>query len=218
MEAGEANVQDMAAQKNFQQILAPFPGIVTRRNTDVGALINAGAGTNVANNQELFHLARTDILRVDIQVPQVYSADVALDTPAYLVLEQFPGERFQGKVAHVAGAIDSATRTLLTEVQVKNEDGRLLPGAFSQVHLILPIKNPASTIPINAVLFRSQGTQVGVVTADNVVHLHDHRHWPRLWNERRSHQGDHAPGPHHPESFRLAGGRRRRAGAGSPCR
>lgn len=171
VQAGEANVQNLTVQKNFQKILAPFPGVVTKRNTDVGALITAGSGSSGAGGQELFHLARTDTLRAFIYVPQVYSPMVALDTAAYLEFAEFPGEKFYGKIANVSGALDPATRTLLTEVQVSNTDGRLFPGAFANVHLILPLKSSPVVVSVNALLFRSQGTQVGVVDDNGVVHL-----------------------------------------------
>lgn len=167
VKAGEANVQDLTVEQGFQKITAPFGGVVTRRNTDVGALINAGS----SSAQELFHVARTDVLRVFISVPEVYSAMVRLDTPASLDVAEYPGVKFQGKIAHLAGAIDPASRTLLTEVQVPNEDGRLFPGAYANVHLVLKLKNSSSVIPINTILFRSQGMQVGVVDNSNIVHL-----------------------------------------------
>lgn len=169
--AGEANVQNLSVMKGFQKIVAPFPGVVTRRNVDVGTLINAGTGSMANNAQELFHLARTDTLRAFLNVPQVYSAAVALDTPAYLDFAEYPGERFPGKIAHVSGAIDPATRTLLTEVQVPNVDGRLFPGAFANVHLVLPLKQSPVVIPVNTMLFRKEGPQVGVVDDAGVVHL-----------------------------------------------
>lgn len=169
VKAGEANVQNLKVQQGFQKITAPFTGVVTRRNTDVGALINSGNAGN--NAQELFHVARTDILRVFIQVPEVYSSMVTVDSSAWLDLAEAPGVKFHGKVAHVAGALDMATRTLLTEVQVDNADGRLFPGAYANVHLELPIKNAPVVIPVNTVLFRSQGTQVGVVDDSGTVHL-----------------------------------------------
>ena len=138
---------------------------------DVGTLINAGTGTMANNAQELFHLARTDILRAFLNVPQVYSAAVALDTPAYLELAEHPGQKFPGKIAHVSGAIDPASRTLLTEVEVSNADGQLFPGAFANVHLVLPLKQSPVVIPVNAMLFRKEGTQVGVVDDAGTVHL-----------------------------------------------
>ena len=171
VQAGEANVQDLTVQQGFQKITAPFTGVVTRRNTDVGALINAGSSSASGTTQELFHVARTDILRVFISVPEVYSSMVTIDSPAWLELAEYPGVKLHGKVAHVAGAIDAASRTLLTEVQVQNKDGRLFPGAYATVHLLLKLKNAPSVIPINTLIFRSQGTQVGVVDNSNIVHL-----------------------------------------------
>jgi membrane fusion protein (multidrug efflux system) len=172
VQAGEANVQDLAAQQGFEKIVAPFNGVVTRRNTDIGALINAGSsGAGAA--QELFHVARTDILRVYIAVPETYSPLVRVDTSAWLALSEYPGVEFKGKVANIAGAIDPASRTLLTEVQVPNQDGRLFPGAYADVHLVLKLKNPPTVIPINTLIFRSQGAQVGVVDGSNIVHLKD---------------------------------------------
>ncbi len=169
--AGDANVQNLKVMQDFQKIIAPFPGIVTRRNTDVGALINAGTGSASNNAQELFHIARTDVLRVFINVPQVYSSLVQVDTPAYLVLSENPGKKIEGKVAHIAGAIDAASRTLLVEVQVPNPDGELFPGAYADVHLVLQIKSAAVVIPVNTVIFRTQGVQVGTVDDSNIVHL-----------------------------------------------
>ena len=163
--AAEANVQNLSVQQNFQKLVAPFAGIVTRRNTDVGALITPGGA------QELFRVARTDILRVYVYVPQAYTADVKVDSQAFLVFSEFPGEKFQGKVANIAGGIDPATRTLQTEVQVDNKDNRLFPGAFANVHLLLPLKKAPTVIPVNAMLFRKEGAQVAQVGADGIVHL-----------------------------------------------
>ena len=152
-------------QKDFQQIKAPFDGVVTRRSTDVGALISATGG------QELFRVARTDTLRVYVYVPQAYAAFVQEGGAAFLDFAEFPGEKIQGKVAHIAGAIDPATRTLQTEIQVDNKAGRLFPGAFANVHLSLPLKKAPTVIPVNTMLFRKEGPQVAVVDADGVVHL-----------------------------------------------
>ena len=173
VKAGEANVQDLQVQQGFQKITAPFAGVVTRRDTDVGALINAGRDATGASAQELFHVARTDILRVYIYVPQIYSPEVKLNAPAYLDLAEFPGVKFQGKISHIAGAIDPASRTLLTEVQVPNADGRLYPGAFANVHLILHFQNAPTVLPGNTLLFRAQGTQVATVDRDGTVRLKD---------------------------------------------
>ena len=166
VQAGEANVQNLTVQKNFQLIKAPFSGVVTRRNTDVGALINASNG-----GQELFRVARTDILRVYVYVPQAYAAFVQVGSKAYLEFAEHPGEKFEGKVANVAGALDPATRTLETEIQVDNRDGHLFPGAFANVHLSLPLKQAPMTVPVNALLFRKEGSQVGVVDENGIVHL-----------------------------------------------
>lgn len=172
VQAAAANAQNLTVQQGFQKITAPFAGVVTKRNIDVGSLVS-GNGNSSSSGQELFHIARTDILRVFIQVPQAYSAQVKIDTAAWLDLSQFPGEKFQGKIAHVSGALDAATRTLMTEVQVPNADGRLYPGSYANVHLILPVANAARIIPVNTVIFRSQHTQVGVVDGSGVVHLKD---------------------------------------------
>jgi RND family efflux transporter MFP subunit len=169
--AGEANVQDLPVEQGFEKITAPFDGVVTRRNTDVGALINAGSSSASSTAQELFHVDRTDILRVYIAVPEIYSPQVRIDTPTWLELAEYSGVKFRGQVADVAGAIDPTTRTLLTEVHVPNNDGRLYPGAYATVHLILKINNPHSVIPINTLIFRSEGTQVAVVDNSGIVHL-----------------------------------------------
>ena len=165
VQAGEANVQNLTVQKNFQQLKSPFDGVVTRRSTDVGALINATGG------QELFRVARTDLLRGYVYVPQAYAAFVQEGGTAFLDFAEFPGEKIPGKVAHIAGAIDPATRTLLTEIQVDNKEGRLFPGAFANVHLSLPLKEAPTVIPVNTMLFRKEGPQVATVGDDGVVHL-----------------------------------------------
>ena len=172
MHSAEAAVQNLAVQQGFQKITAPFDGVDTVRNTDVGSLI-AGNGNASNSGQELFHVARTDILRVYIQVPQAYSQLVRVDTPAWLELTELPGEKFQGKVANIAGAINPTTRTLMTEVQVPNADGRLFPGAYASVHLVLKLEKVLHKIPVNTVIFRNQYPQVAVVDAANVAHLRD---------------------------------------------
>jgi RND family efflux transporter MFP subunit len=166
VQASEAAVQNLKVQQGFENIVAPFDGVVTRRNTDLGNLISASNG-----GQELFRVARTDILRVNVYVPQAYAAFVQEGSTAYLDFAEFPGEKIEGKVAHIAGGIDSATRTLQTEIDVDNKDGRLFPGAFANAHLFLPLKKAPTVVPVNALIFRSAGSQVAVVDAQGVVHL-----------------------------------------------
>ena len=117
-------------------------------------------------------MARTDILRVYVYVPQAYAAFVQEGSTAYLDFAEFPGEKIQGKVAHIAGAIDPATRTLQTEIQVDNKESRLFPGAFANVHLSLPLKKAPTVVPVNTLLFRKEGLQVATVGMTNgIVHL-----------------------------------------------
>jgi RND family efflux transporter MFP subunit len=142
--------------------------VLTRRNVDPGALINAGAG---AAGRELFDLARVDPLRVYTSVPQAYAPYIKVGAKTTVTLQEFPGQKFMATVARTAEAIDPGTRTLLTEVDVPNKDGRLLPGSFGEVHFAVGSNVNKVTVPVNAMLFRSEGAQLAVVGADNKVQL-----------------------------------------------
>jgi RND family efflux transporter MFP subunit len=155
-----SNVRRLEELQGFQKMYAPFDGVITARNTDIGALINAGASTP---GQALFHLAAIHILRVFVAVPQRYAHAVRPGATASLTLDEFPGHTFSGTIARTSNAIDPASRTLLVEVEVENRNGPLLPGAYVRVHLTLLQAVNAVTVPANTLLFRSEGLRVGVV-------------------------------------------------------
>ncbi len=155
-----ANVRRLEELQGFQKIYAPFDGVITARNTDIGALINSGAS---APTQELFHLAAINTLRVFVAVPQLYSQAVRPGATASLTLDEFPGKSFSGTIARNSNSIDPASRTLLVEVDVDNRNGTLLPGAYVRVHLKLPQSANSVTVPANTLLFRSEGLRVGVI-------------------------------------------------------
>jgi len=174
LSAADANVRRLEELESFKNVYAPFSGVLTRRNVDPGALINSGAGTTGgagANGRELFDIAQTDPLRVYVSVPQAYAPSMKVGTKATVTLQEFPGQKFLGIVVRTADAIDPATRTLNTEVDVPNKDAKLLPGSFGQVHFAVGTSVPRITIPVNAMLFRAQGAQVAVVGEDSKVHL-----------------------------------------------
>jgi RND family efflux transporter MFP subunit len=160
------NVRRLEETQHFQKVYAPFDGVITARNIDIGALINAGSN---APGKELFDIAATARLRVYINVPQQYSRDVAPGGRAELTLAEFPGRRFAGEIVRTSDAIDPASRTLLTEVDVDNPRGELLPGAFLSVHIKLSAKAGALVVPVNALIFRSAGMQVAVVRDGKAV-------------------------------------------------
>jgi RND family efflux transporter MFP subunit len=155
----------LEALEAFKVLKAPFDGIVTARNTDIGAMVNAGSGT------PLFVVARVKPLRVYINVPESMAHQVTVGDGAELKFEEFPDRTFAGRVVRTAGAIDPTSRTLLTEVEVPNENGQLFPGAYMQVHLTTGGKEQSLLIPANTLLFRAEGTMVGVVGADQKVKL-----------------------------------------------
>ena len=167
--SAQANVRRLEDLESFKHIYAPFAGVITRRNVDIGNLINAGNGGSA---QELFVLAATDPIRAYVSVPEVYAAAVHPGLGAYLELTQFPGEKFQGKVARTADAIDLASRTLNTEVDVPNKSGQLLPGGYAQVHLLVGVAGTRLQVPVNALLFRAEGLRAVVVDANHKTHLH----------------------------------------------
>jgi len=167
--AADANVKRLEELEGFKRVYAPFSGVITRRLVDPGALINAGI--NGAAGKELFDIATTDPLRVYVAVPQAYAPAMHPGVVATITLQEFPGQQFTAAVARTADAIDVASRTLQTEVDVPNKDGKLLPGSYGQVHFRTTIGGNRVTIPQNAMLFRSQGAQVAVVKPDNSVEL-----------------------------------------------
>ena len=160
VDSNAANVRRLEQLQGFEKVYAPFDGVVTARNTDIGALIDAGSA---AAARELFHMAAIQRLRVFVAVPEIYSRAARTGASAALTLDEYPGREFHGTLARNASAIDPASRTLLVEVDVDNPKDELLPGAYVFVHLKLPRQAPSVTVPANTLLFRSQGLQVGVV-------------------------------------------------------
>ena len=167
VESMTANVHRLEQLQSFERIYAPFSGVITARNTDIGALINAGAG---GMPQELFHMAAVNRLRIYVAVPEVDSEAAQNGAKAALSLDEYPGETFQGTIVRNSDAIDLNSRTLNVEVDIDNRDGRIRPGAYVFVHLKIPEKSTGATasltIPANTLLFRSEGLRVGVVRGD----------------------------------------------------
>jgi len=163
-----ANVRRLEQLESFKHIYAPFSGTVTRRNTDIGALINAG---NSGSNQELFVIAQLDPIRVYVTVPELYAPAVRPGLKATIELPAYPGQRFTGNVARTAEAIDPATRTLRTEIDVPNRDGKLFPGSYAQVHFGVNVTTQRMSVPVNALLFRAEGPRAAVVGNDGKVRL-----------------------------------------------
>jgi RND family efflux transporter MFP subunit len=166
VDAAAATVRQYEQEKAFQKIYAPFDGVITARNIDIGALIQSGDNTTP---HELFHLAAIDKLRIYVAVPEVYAATVHDDEAVTLTLDSFPGETFNGKVVRNSNAIDPVTRTLNVEVDVDNPTGRLMPGAYAFVHLPVHAEQGSVVIPSDTLLFRSEGLRVGVVRDGKVV-------------------------------------------------
>jgi RND family efflux transporter MFP subunit len=162
VQSAQANVKRLEELQAFEKIYAPFAGVITARNTDIGALIDSGSGGGTRT--ELFHIAQADKLRVYVSVPEVYSQAAKPGLSADLALSEFPGRLFQGTLVRTADAIDQSTRTLLVEIRVNNPTGTLLSGAYAEVHLKLPTATSAFIVPVNALLFRAEGLRVAAVS------------------------------------------------------
>jgi RND family efflux transporter MFP subunit len=163
--SSKANVERLEQLQAFERVSAPFDGVVTARNTDIGALVQAGDNSGP---KELFHMAAIQTLRVYAAVPEIYAAFVKNGEQAKLTLDALPGETLTGTIARNADAIDATTRTLNVEVDVPNPTGRLLPGAYAFVHLRVPPHPGSVTIPSNALLFRAEGLRAGVIRNGHV--------------------------------------------------
>jgi RND family efflux transporter MFP subunit len=163
--ADQANINQLEALEGFKIVRAPFTGIVTARNTDIGDYIASGSGT------QLFRMQRTSPLRVYVNVPQAFAHLVKIGTKGDLTLDEFPGRKFVGHVTNTARAIDPTSRTLLTELQVPNETGELFPGAYALITLQVNDNTGILTIPADSLIFQREGTTVGVVDADNKVEI-----------------------------------------------
>ena len=162
VDADMANVRHFEALVSFEKVYAPFDGVIITRNTDIGDLINSGSST--APRTDLFDMAQPGTLRVYVNVPEEYSRGVKPGvTGADIVLAEFPGQKFQGNLVRTAEAINATTRTLLAEVDVQNPKGTLLSGSYAEVHLKIPGQASTFLLPVNALIFRSENLQVGVV-------------------------------------------------------
>lgn len=166
--AARANRDRLRDLVGFEQVIAPFSGVISDRATDIGDLINAG---NQPALKPLFRLVQTDPLRIYVKIPEPYSSRIKPNMTAQLTLAEFPGQTFQAKLFQTAGAIQTTTRTLLAQFIIDNKSGLLLPGSYTQIHL--KIKRPETTIrlPVNTLLFQSEGLQVAILKHENEVEL-----------------------------------------------
>jgi len=167
VEAQQANVRQLEALQSFRRVTAPFDGIITARNVEVGALITAGSRTTTP---QLLRIARIDTLRIYANVPQSFVPSIRPGQTAQVLLQEFPQQSFTGQVVRTANALDPASRTLVTEVQLSNRDGTLLPGMYAQVKFVITRANPPWLIPTNSLLIRPDGPQVAIVGEDHKVH------------------------------------------------
>jgi RND family efflux transporter MFP subunit len=167
VEADKAAVEQYSALVSFEKIYAPFDGVITARNTDIGDLINSGSSTGAKT--DLFHIAQPGKLRVYVSVPEEYSQGIKNGMTADLSLAEFPGRKFQGKLVRTAEAINVTTRTLLVEIDVDNPTGTLLTGSYAEVHLAVPTRASTSLLPVNTLIFRSEGLHVAIVKDGKVV-------------------------------------------------
>ena len=167
VEAARANLKRLQDLKSFDNVAAPFAGVITARNTDIGQLIAAGSGA------ELYRMAQTDPLRVYVQVPQQYIYDIVPGQKAQLSFLELPGRTFEATVTQTAGAVDPTTRTLQVELQLPNPHGEFFAGSYAQVQFNQSFEPKVLTISDNAIIFRAQGTQVAILGPDNKVQLRD---------------------------------------------
>jgi RND family efflux transporter MFP subunit len=175
--SAQANVRRLEELQSFERIEAPFDGVITARNLDIGQLITTagstttpGAGT-VTGSKQVFDISAIQTLRVYINVPQVYSPDAKNGVTATLTLPQYPGRTFRGKLVRSSDAVDTATRTLLAEVDVDNRSGELLPGSYTEVHLNVSSAAPALIVPVSALILEPDGLHVATVDATNHAHI-----------------------------------------------
>jgi len=162
VDADMANVRHYEALVSFEKVYAPFDGVITARNTDIGDLINSGS--NTAPRTDLFDISQTRTLRVYVNVPEEYSQGTKPgQTAAEVALAEFPGKRFPGKLVRTSESINATTRTLLVEVDLDNPGGNLFSGSYAEVHLNIPAQNSTFLLPVSALIFRSDKLQVGVV-------------------------------------------------------
>ena len=163
--SAQANLQRLLELQSFEKIYAPFDGVITARDIDIGQLIDPGAG------KELFHMQALQVLRVYTNVPQFYTATIRRGSKIDLTFPEHPGKIFLGTLVRTADALDPVSRTLLVEVDVDNRSGELLPGTLAQVHFRTPPAGPTFVIPVAALIFRREGLQVGTIVHGNVAHL-----------------------------------------------
>jgi len=168
VDADTANVRHYGALVSFEKVYAPFDGVITARNTDIGDLINSGS--SAAPRTDLFDISQTRTLRVYVNVPEEYSQAVKPgETAADITLAEFPGKRFPGKLVRTSDAINATTRTLLAEVDLDNPGGKLFSGSYAEVHLKIPAQNSTFLLPVSALIFRAEKLQVGVVKSGHVA-------------------------------------------------
>jgi RND family efflux transporter MFP subunit len=165
--ADQAAVDEYAALVSFEKIYAPFAGVITARNTDIGDLINSGSAGGVKT--DLFHIAQPGTLRVYVNVPEEYSRGIKDGMTGDLSLAEFPGRKFQGRLVRTANAINVTTRTLLVEIDVDNPTGTLLTGSYAEVHLAIPTQASTFLLPVNTLIFRSEGLRVATVKNGEVL-------------------------------------------------
>jgi RND family efflux transporter MFP subunit len=166
--AAKANRDRLLQLVGFEKVIAPFNGIISSRTTDIGSLINAGSGTTAV---PLFHLVQSDPIRIYVQIPQTYASQVTSNMIVSLHFSEHPGKSFPAKLFQTANAIDPNTRTLLAQFTAPNPNDLLLPGGYTEVHFKMPMSVHLVRIPVNTLLFRAEGLQVGVIDSNNKVSL-----------------------------------------------